>query len=71
MLDCMNHKLGSRLSREISNNLRYVDETTLMAESEEKLKSLAMKVKEESEEAGSKLKKLKIFKQLRSRHLVP
>ena len=71
MLDCMNHKLGSRLSREISNNLRYVDETTLMAESEEKLKSLAMKVKEESEKAGSKLKKLKIFKQLRSCHLVP
>ena len=71
MLDCMNHKLGSRLSREISNNLRYVDETTLMAESEEKLKSLAMNVKEESEKAGSKLKKLKIFKQLRSCHLVP
>ena len=71
MLDCMNHKLESRLSREISNNLRYVDETTLMAESEEKLKSLAMNVKEESEKAGSKLKKLKIFKQLRSCHLVP
>ena len=71
MLDCMNHKLESRLSREISNNLRYVDETTLMAESEEKLKSLAMKVKEESEKSGSKLKKLKIFKQLRSCHLVP
>ena len=47
MLDCMNHKLESRLSRETSNNLRYVDETTLMAESEE-LKSLLMKMKEES-----------------------
>ena len=38
-----------------SNNLRYVDDTTLMAESEEKLKSLLMKVREESEKVGSKL----------------
>ena len=37
------------------NNLRYVDNTTLKAESEEKLKSLLMKVKEESEKAGLKL----------------
>ena len=37
------------------NNLRYADDTTLMAESEEELKSLLMKVKEESEEVGSKL----------------
>ena len=37
------------------NNLRYADDTTLMAESREKLKSLLMKVKEESEEAGLKL----------------
>ena len=37
------------------NNLRYTDDTTLMAESEEKLKSLLMKVKEESEKAGLKL----------------
>ena len=37
------------------NNLRYVDDTTLMAESEEELKSLLMKVKEESEEVGVKL----------------
>ena len=37
------------------NNLRYVDDTTLMAESEEKLKSLLMKVKEESENFGLKL----------------
>ena len=37
------------------NNLRYADDTTLMAESEEKLKSLLMKVKEESEKAGFKL----------------
>ena len=38
------------------NNLRYADDTTLKAESEEKLKSLLMKVKEESEKVGSKLK---------------
>ena len=38
-----------------SNNLRYADDTTLMAESEEELKSLLMKVKEESEKAGLKL----------------
>ena len=51
----MNHKLESRLSRETSNNLRYVDETTLMAESEEELKSLLIRVKEESEKTGLKL----------------
>ena len=52
----MKHKLESRLPREISitNNLRYADDTTLMAESREKLKSLLMKVKEESEKAGLK-----------------
>ena len=50
----MKHKLESRLLREISitNNLRYADDTTLMAESEEELKSLLMKVKEESEKVG-------------------
>ena len=41
--------------RNINNNLRYADDTTLMAESEEELKSLLMKVKEESEKAGLKL----------------
>ena len=45
------HKLESRLLEEI-NNLRYADDTTLMAESEEELKSLLMKVKEESEKVG-------------------
>ena len=50
----MNHKLESRLSREI-NNLRYEDDTTLMAESEEELKSLLMKVKVESKKVGLKL----------------
>ena len=39
----------------VINNLRYTDDTTLMAESEEKLKSLLMKVKEESEKVGLKL----------------
>ena len=50
----MKHKLESRLTGEI-NNLRYADDTTLMAESEEELKSLLMKVKEESETVGLKL----------------
>ena len=49
------------------NNLRHVDDTTLMAESKEELKSLLMKVKEESEKAGLNL----TFKKLRSWHLVP
>ena len=53
MLDWMKHKLESRLPGEI-NNLRYADDTTLMAEREE-LKSLSMKVKEESEKVGLKL----------------
>ena len=44
----MKHKLESRLPGEINNNLRYADDTTLMAESKEELKSLLMKVKEES-----------------------
>ena len=51
----MKHKLESRLPGEISTNLRYADDTTLMAEREEELKSLLMKVKEESEKAGLKL----------------
>ena len=45
----MKHKLESRLPGEIPNNFRYADDTTLMSESEEELKSLLMKVKEESE----------------------
>ena len=47
------------------NNLRYADDTTLMADSEEELRSLLMKVKEESEKVGS------TFRKLRSWHLVP
>ena len=53
----MNYKLKSRLmidGRNI-NNLRYVDDTILMAESEEELKSLLIRVKEESEKVGLKL----------------
>ena len=51
----MKHKLESKnLGRNI-NNLRYADDTTIMAESEEEWKSLLMKVKEESEKAGLKL----------------
>ena len=46
---------GIKLARRNINNLRYADDTTLMAESEEKLKSFLMKVKEESEKAGLKL----------------
>ena len=49
------------------NNLRYADDTTLMAESEEELKSLFMKVKEESEKVGLKLK----FEKQTSWYLVP
>ena len=54
MLGWRKHKLESRLQREI-NNLRYTDDTTLMAESKEELKSLLIKVKEESEKVGLKL----------------
>ena len=54
----MKHKLESRLAEEISrrrNNLRYTEDTTLMAESEEELKSLLLNVKEESEKVDLKL----------------
>ena len=45
---------GIKIARRNINNLRYADDTTLMAESEEELKSLLMRVKEESEKAGLK-----------------
>ena len=48
-------QIGIKIDRRNINNLRYADDTTLMAESEEELKSLLMKVKEESEKAGLKL----------------
>ena len=46
---------GIKITRRNSNNLRYADDTTLVAESKEELKSLLMKVKEKSEKAGLKL----------------
>ena len=47
-------QVGIKIARRNTNNFRYADDTTLMAESEEELKSLVMKVKEESEKAGLK-----------------
>ena len=51
----MKHKLESRSAGRNINNFRYANDTTLMAKSEEELKSLLMKVKEESEKVGLKL----------------
>ena len=51
----MKHKVGIKIRGRNINNLIYADDTTLMAESEEELKYLLMKVKEESEKAGLKL----------------
>ena len=59
---------GIKIARRNINNLRYVDNTTLMAESEEELKSLLMKVKEES---GKCWLKSSTFRKLRSWHPVP
>ena len=56
---------GIKIARRHINNLRYLDDTTHMAESEEELKSLLMKVKEEREKVGS------TFRKLRSWHPVP
>ena len=58
---------GIKVAGRNSNNLRFADDTTLMAESEEELKSLLIKVKEESEKVGLKLN----IQKLRSGHLVP
>ena len=58
---------GIKIAGRNITNLRYADDTTLMAESEEELKSLLMKVKEESEKVGIKPN----IKKLRSWHLVP
>ena len=58
---------GIKIARRNINNLRYADDITFMAESEEELKSLLMKVKKESEKVGLKL----IFRKLRSWYLVP
>ena len=58
---------GIKIDGRNINNLRYADDITLMAESEEELKSLLMRVKEDSEKPGLKLN----IKKLRSRHPVP
>ena len=58
---------GIKIARRNINNIRYADDTNLMAESEAELKSLLMKVKEESEKAGLKL----IIPKTRSWHPVP
>ena len=55
MLGYMSYKLESRQVGEISASFRYAEDTTLMAESEEELKSLLMRMKEESERASLKL----------------
>ena len=54
---------GIKIARSYTNNLRYTDDMTLMAESKEELKSLLVRVKEESEKAGSKMniQKVKIM----------
>ena len=61
---------GIKIARRNINNLRFSDDTTLMAESEEELKSLLMKVKEESEKVGLKLniQKTKIMALVPSLH---
>ena len=72
-LDCRRNagleeaQAGVKIAGRNISNLRYADDTTLMAESEEELKSLLMKVKEESEKVGLKLN----IQKLRSWHLVP
>ena len=58
---------GIKIAGRNINNLRYADDPTLMAESEEELKSLLKKMKEESEKVGLNL----TFRKLRSGHLVP
>ena len=58
---------GTKIARRKINNLRYADDTTLMAESKEELKSLLMKVKEKSEKVDLKLN----IQKTRSWHLVP
>ena len=72
MLDWMSYKLESiKIGGRNINNLRYVDDTTLMAETEQELKSLLMRVKEESERTGLNLNIKKKKKKLRSWHLAP
>ena len=62
---------GFKIAGRNINNLRYADDTTLMAESEEELKSLLMKVIEDSEKVGLKPASENSFRKQRSWHLVP
>ena len=62
---------GVKIAGRNINTLRYANHTTLMAESEEELKSLLMKVKEESDKVHPTLRKSSTFRKLRSWHLVP
>ena len=75
MLGWKKTQAGIKIARKNINNLRYADDTTLMAESEEELKSLLMQVKVESEKVGLKLniQKTKIMAcgPITSWHLVP
>ena len=59
---------GIKIAGRNINNLRYADDATFMAETKEELKSLLMKVKEESEKAGLKLKKLRSWHPVPSLH---
>ena len=59
---------GIKIAGRNINNLRYADDTTLLAESEKELKSLLMKVKEESEKVGSTSKTLRSWHPVPSRH---
>ena len=61
---------GIKIARRNINNLRYTDDNSLMAESEEKLRRFLMKVKEESEKSGLELN-ISTFKKLKSWHPVP
>ena len=60
-------QVGIKIARRNVNNLRYADDTTLLAESEEELNNVVMKMKEESEKVGLN----SVFKKERSWHLVP
>ena len=69
-------QVGTKIAGRNINNLRDADDTTLMAESEKELKSLLMKVKEESEKVGLKIniqkkKKRSTFRKLRTWHPIP
>ena len=70
MLDWKKRQAGFKIAGRNINNLRYADDTTLMAESEEELKSLLVKVKEESEKVGLKLNIQETDDGIRSHHFM-